>query len=103
MIVLFDFLKKKIHVCAFSLVFLFCFFLLYFLFGVGSARWPDVSPQSGVAHGFSLMPVSGVGVVVDGVKTGGKRDLRNIQERHDQRRNDFFRHTEYRQALEPNV
>ena len=28
-------------------------------------------PQSGVAHGFSLIPVSGVGVVVDGEKTGG--------------------------------
>ena len=39
-------------------------------------------PQSGVAHGFSLIPVSRVGVVVDGVKTGGngvsgtfKRDM----------------------------
>ena len=41
------------------------------MFGVGSARWPDGPPQSGVAHGFSLIPVSGVGVVVDGEKTGG--------------------------------
>ena len=52
------------------MLFLFCFFL-YFVFGVGSARWPDGPPQSEVAHGFSLMPVSGVGVVEDGVKTGG--------------------------------
>ena len=29
-----------------------------------SARRPDGLPQSGVAHGFSLIPVSGVGVVV---------------------------------------
>ena len=28
-------------------------------------------PQSGVAHGFSLIPVSGVGMVVDAEKTGG--------------------------------
>ena len=28
-------------------------------------------PQSGVAHGFSVIPVSGVGMVVDGEKTGG--------------------------------
>ena len=40
-------------------------------FEFGSARWPDGSPQSGVAHGFSLIPVSGVGVAVDGEKTGG--------------------------------
>ena len=40
-------------------------------FRVGSARWPDGPPQSGVAHGFSLIPVNGVGVVVDGKKTGG--------------------------------
>ena len=41
------------------------------MFGVGSARWPDGPTQSGVAHGFSLIPVSGVGVAVDEVKTGG--------------------------------
>ena len=39
-----------------------------YVFGVGSARR---SIPSGVAHGFSLIPVSGVGVVVDGEKTGG--------------------------------
>ena len=40
------------------------------------------STQSGIAHGFSLIPVSGVGVVVNGVKIGGngisgifKRDM----------------------------
>ena len=32
---------------------------------------PDGPPQSGVAHGLSLIPVSGVCVVVDEVKTGG--------------------------------
>ena len=38
------------------------------VFLVGSARWPDCPPQSG-AHGLSLIPVSGDGVVVDGEKT----------------------------------
>ena len=55
------------------------------VFGVGSARWPDCPLQSAVAHGLSLIPVSGVGVVVDGEKTGGKRGRRNQQQRHDQR------------------
>ena len=32
---------------------------------------PDGQPQSGVAHGFSMVPVSGVGVVVHGEKTEG--------------------------------
>ena len=42
-----------------------------------------VPPHSGVAHGFSLIPVSGVGGVVDDGKTGGKsRELRTILERH---------------------
>ena len=41
------------------------------MFGVGPNRWPDGPPQSGVAHGFGLIPVSGVGVVVDGEKTRG--------------------------------
>ena len=41
------------------------------MFGVGSARGPDGPPQSGVAHGFSLIPVSGVGVVVGDEKRGG--------------------------------
>ena len=27
------------------------------VFGIGSARWPDGPPQSGVAHGLSLIPV----------------------------------------------
>ena len=40
------------------------------MFGVGAAKWPDGPPQSGVAHGFSLIPVSDVGVAVDEVKTG---------------------------------
>ena len=44
------------------------------VFGVGAARWPDGPPQSGVAHGFSLNPVSGVGVVEDEVKTGGNEE-----------------------------
>ena len=39
------------------------------VFGVGSARWPDDPPQSGVAHGFRLIPVSDDGVV-DEVKKG---------------------------------
>ena len=42
-----------------------------YVFGVGSAQWPDGPPQSGVAHGFGLIPVSGVGGVVDESKTGG--------------------------------
>ena len=37
------------------------------VFGVGSARWPDGPPQSGVAQGFNLIPVSGVGEAVGGV------------------------------------
>ena len=40
--------------------------------GVGSARWPGGPPPSGVAHEFRLIPVSGVGVVVDEVKIRGK-------------------------------
>ena len=40
--------------------------------GVRSARWPDCPPQSGVAHGCSLIPVGGAGVVADEVKTGGQ-------------------------------
>ena len=39
---------------------------------VGSARWPDGPPQSGIVHGFCLIPVSGVGGAVDEGKTGGK-------------------------------
>ena len=44
------------------------------VFGVGSARWRDGRPQSGVAHGFTLIPVSGVGGAVDESKTGGKAE-----------------------------
>ena len=40
------------------------------VFGVGAARWPDGPPQSGVAHGFSLIPVNDFGVAVEEVKTG---------------------------------
>ena len=40
------------------------------VFGIGWARRPDGPPQSGVAQRFSLIPVSGVGVVVDGEKIG---------------------------------
>ena len=45
------------------------------VFRVESARWPDGPPQSGVAHGFSLIPVSGVGGVVHEIKT--RRKARN--------------------------
>ena len=44
------------------------------VFGVGSARWPGRSTQSGVAHKFTLIPVSGVGGAVDESKTGGKAE-----------------------------
>ena len=37
------------------------------MFGIGSPRWPDGPPQSGVAHGFNLIQVSGVGEAVGGV------------------------------------
>ena len=37
------------------------------MFGVGSARWPDGPPQSGVAQGFNPISVSGVGEAVGGV------------------------------------
>ena len=47
------------------------------VFGVGSARWPDGPRQCGVAHGLSLIPVTGV---VDEDKTGGKTEkLRNTR------------------------
>ena len=38
------------------------------------ASWPDSPPQSGVAHEFSLIPVSGVGGAVSEDKTGGKAE-----------------------------
>ena len=37
------------------------------MLGIGSARWPDGPPQSRVAQGFNLIPVSGVGEAVGGV------------------------------------
>ena len=42
------------------------------VFGVGLARWPDGPPQSGVAHEFGLIPVSGAGGAADEDKTGEK-------------------------------
>ena len=48
------------------------------MFGIGQARCPDGPRLSGVAQGFNLIPVSGVGEAVGGVseavgddKTGG--------------------------------
>ena len=38
------------------------------MFGVVSARWPDCPSNSGVAHGFGLIPVSVAG---EGVQVGG--------------------------------
>ena len=37
------------------------------LFGIGSARWPDGPPQSGIAQGLNLIPISGVGEAASGV------------------------------------
>ena len=37
------------------------------VFGIGSARWPDGPPQSGVAQELKLIPVSGVGEAVGGI------------------------------------
>ena len=39
----------------------------YPAFGIGSARWPSSPSPSEAAQGFSLIPVSGVGVIVGGV------------------------------------
>ena len=44
------------------------------VFRIGSARWPDGPPQSGVAQRVNLLPVSGVGEAVDGEKIGRTRD-----------------------------
>ena len=41
------------------------------VFGIGSARRPDGPPQSGAAHGFNLIPVSGVGEAGGDGKIGG--------------------------------
>ena len=35
------------------------------VFGIGSARWPDGPPRSGVAQKFNLIPVSGVSEAVN--------------------------------------
>ena len=50
------------------------------VFGIGSARWPDGPPQSGVAHGFSLIPVSGVGDAVGGASeaVGDERQPKRV-------------------------
>ena len=40
-------------------------------FGSDRPGWLDGSPQSGVAHGFVLIPVSGVGKAVGVEKIGG--------------------------------
>ena len=70
------------------------------MFGVGSARWPDGPLQSGVAHGFRLIPASGVGVVVNGEKTGGKGVEGTFS--NDMTKDQItFGHTENRQALAP--
>ena len=37
------------------------------VFGIGSDRWPDGPPLSGVAQESNLIPVSGVGETVGGV------------------------------------
>ena len=73
------------------------------MFGVGSARWPDGPPQSGVAHGFSLIPVSGVGVVGGDEKMGGNGVEGTFNKDTTNDEMTFSRHTENRQALEPNV
>ena len=41
------------------------------VFGIGPARWPDGPTQSGVAQGFNLIPVSGVGEAVSDKKMRG--------------------------------
>ena len=72
------------------------------MFGVVSARWPDGPLQSGVAHGFNLIPVSGVGVVVGDEKIGGNRIQGTFNK--DMTNDEMtILETENRQALEPNV
>ena len=68
------------------------------MFGVGSAS--DGPPQSGVAHGFNLIPV---GSVADEAKTGRKAE-NSRKPRSDMMRgwDDFReRHTEPLKHLEP--
>ena len=73
--------------------------LLGYVFGVGLARWPDGPPQSRVAHGFSLIPVSGVLGPVDEDKTGGKAENSGTPRSHMVRGWDDFRDTQNR----PNI
>ena len=46
----------------------------FYVYGIGSARWPDGPLPSRVAQGFNLIPVSGVREAVGGSdeKIGGK-------------------------------
>ena len=58
--------------------------------------------QNGVAHRFSLIPVSGVGVAVDGEKTGGNGVEGTVN--RDMTKDEMtFVDMENRQALEPIV
>ena len=66
--------KQAFHLVSCQLLFAPVVFSHEKLFCVWSRigqRWPDGPHPSGVAHGCSLIPVSGVGVVVDEVKTRG--------------------------------
>ena len=75
------------------------------VFGIGSARWPDGPPQSGVAQGFNLIQVSGVGEAVSDEKIGGNGVERafNKDMTNDEINDIFEAHKTNRQALEPNV
>ena len=66
------------------------------MLGVGSARWPDGPPQSGVAHGLNLIPVSGV---VDEVRTGGKAENSGTPRGDMVRGWDDFRETQNRSNI----
>ena len=63
------------------------------MFGVGFARWPDGPLQCGVAHGLSLIPVSGVGGAADEDKTGGKAENSGTPRSYMVRGWDDFRET----------
>ena len=69
------------------------------VFEVGSARWPDGPPQSAVAHGFGLIPVSGVGEVASDEKIGGNGVEGTFNKDMTSDEMTFSRHTENRQAL----
>ena len=70
------------------------------MFGVASARWPDGTLQSVVAHGLRLIPVSGVSEAASEEKIGGNgafnKDMTNDEMT-------FLDTQTNRQALEPNV